>query len=96
MMESTLMNIQLVLFGALISFFCLFFFFLWLFFYVLFIYGYSFTFFMCETHCIPNQAFFDSLSSSVKRFFLPQQDGWEKFFKSGNCQAFPWLLFYES
>ena len=27
MMESTLMNIQLVLFGALISFFCLFFFF---------------------------------------------------------------------
>ena len=61
------------IFGAFFFFF--FFFFLWLFFYVLFIYGYSFTFFMCETHCIPNQAFFDSLSSSVKRFFLPQQDG---------------------
>ena len=74
--------------------FFFFFFFLWLFFYVLFIYGYSFTFFMCETHCIPNQAFFDSLSSSVKHFFLPQRDGREKFFKSGNCQAFPWLLFY--
>ena len=74
MMESTLMNIQLFVFGVFIFFF---FFFGGLFFYVLFIYGYSFTFFMCETHYIPNQAFFDSLSSSVKRFFLPQQDGRE-------------------
>ena len=93
MMESTLMNIQLVLFGALIFFFFFFFVVFFLIFFYLRLLN-SFTFFMCETHCIPNQAFFDSLSSSVKRFFLPQQDGREKFFKSGNCQAFPWLLFY--